>query len=95
MMMAGSKELKCASETWSKVRRARFQEALMRPPPQKCLLRTVPLPRGSTYQGKLSSSVLTTMLSAGLLQTSEDKYLGGGYDILSPHGTERLECLPL
>ena len=48
MMMAGSKELKCASEAMEqiKVHRARFQEALMWPPQKR--LRTVP--RGSTYQ---------------------------------------------
>ena len=65
MMMAGSKELKCASEAMEqiKVHRARFQEALMWRRPQK-RLRTVP--RGSTYQGKLSSSILTTMLSSGI-----------------------------
>ena len=54
--MAGSKELKIASEAMEqiKVHRALFQEALMWPPPQK-RLRTVP--RGSTYQGKLSSFI--------------------------------------
>ena len=44
-----------------KVHRARFQEALMWPPPKK-RLRTVPV----VPHGKLSSSILTTMLSAGI-----------------------------
>ena len=72
MMMAGSKDLKCASEAMEqiKVHRARFQEALMWPPPQK-RLRTVL--RGSTYQGKLSSSILTTMLSAGIAALAHRK----------------------
>ena len=70
--MAGSRELKFASEAMEqiKVQRARFQEALMLPPPQK-RLRTVP--RGSTYQGKLSSSILITMLSAGIAALAHRK----------------------
>ena len=65
MMMAGSKELKCASEAMEQNKGASsslprsFDVASSTKAPKN---RT----RGSTYQGKLSSSILTTTLSAGI-----------------------------